>query len=104
MQKIREGDLVEVITGDEKGRRGNVRALLLDEQRLILTEVNIVKRHTKPRPPARQGGIIEQEAPIHISNVALVCKSCDQPVRVGFKVAEDGSKVRVCRRCGEALS
>lgn len=116
MRKIRKGDTVEVISGDEKGRRGTVREVLSgrwsgrrsgrtpDRDRVIVSGINLVKKHQRRTGDVRtQFGIIEREAPIHISNVALVCKHCDRPTRVGFRVFEDGSKARYCKRCGELL-
>ena len=102
--KIRQGDLVEVISGDDRGLRGRVRVVLPKKARVIVSGLNIVKRHTRPTGRVRtQAGIIEQEAPLHISNVALVCQRCDRPVRVKYDFTPEGEKVRVCGRCGELL-
>jgi len=107
--KIRTGDTVQVVTGKDAGRRGKVIRVLPEEGRLLVEQVNVVKRHTKPRPPAnpqqasRQqptGGVIEKEAPVQISNVQIVCPGCDKPSRVGYRITEDGNKVRVCRNEG----
>lgn len=104
MMRIKRGDTVEVISGDDRGLRGAVRRVLPKEDRVIVSGVNIVKKHQRPTPQMpTQGGIIELEAPIHISNVALVCKNCNQRTKVAFKVLSDGSKVRVCKRCGEVI-
>ncbi|MCL5264326.1 MAG: 50S ribosomal protein L24 [Chloroflexi bacterium] len=100
---IRKEDTVLVIAGKDKGKRGKVRRVLPKESKVLIHGINIVKRHTKPRGMARQAGIIEQEAPIHISNVALVCTKCNQPTRVGYRVLGDGTKARVCKRCGEVI-
>jgi large subunit ribosomal protein L24 len=104
MNRIQIGDQVEVLSGNERGRRGVVRQVLPQEERVIVEGLNIVKKHQRPVPtggrtPA-QAGIIELEAPIHISNVAPVCPSCNQWARVGFERTPDGTKVRVCKRCG----
>lgn len=101
--KIKKDDVVMVIAGRDKGKKGKVHRVFPTEQRLLVSGVNIVKRHTKPRGIARQAGIIEQEAPLHISNVALLCSKCNRPTRVGYRIVEDGTKSRVCRRCGELI-
>ena len=97
---VKKGDRVEVIAGKDKGKRGKVLRVIPDKARVVVEKVHMIKRHTKPTQKNPQGGIIEREAPIHASNVMVVCPSCNQPTRVGRRVAEDGSKVRVCRRCG----
>jgi large subunit ribosomal protein L24 len=108
--KIRSGDDVEIITGKDAGKRGKVVRVLPDRDRVVVERLNLVKRHTKPRPAPRSsgggqnvipGGVIEREAPLHISNVQLVCPSCGKPSRVGYRLDDDGSKVRVCRSCGK---
>ena len=105
--KIRKGDTVEVIAGKDLGVRGVVERVLPRENRVIVEGVNVVKRHTRPRPATnardaakqeQQGGVIEKPAPVHVSNVALVSPSSGKPTRVGYRVADDGSKVRVARR------
>ncbi len=103
MQRIRKGDEVIVIAGRSKGQRGHVLRVLKDD-RLLVENVNMVKRHTKPDPQRQQpGGIIEREAPIHASNVMLYNPATDSGDRVGFKVLEDGRKVRVFRSTGEVV-
>jgi large subunit ribosomal protein L24 len=106
--KIRKGDQVLVIAGKNKGERGRVRDVILDRRdsnrnRVVIEGVNFVKRHRRPRSQTDQGGIIEFEAPIHISNVMLICSQCREPVRVGFDFLPEGGKVRICRSCGRAL-
>ncbi|MCK4964922.1 MAG: 50S ribosomal protein L24 [Dehalococcoidia bacterium] len=101
--KIKKDDIVVVIAGKDKGKKGKVRQSLHSEQRVMVEGVNMVKRHTKPRGTVRQAGIIEREAPLHISNVMLLCPKCDHPARLGFRILEDGSRVRVCRRCHEVI-
>jgi large subunit ribosomal protein L24 len=101
--KIRRGDLVAVIAGKDRGKRGKVKQVLPREDRVVVEGVNFVKRHRRPRGQMDQGGIVEFEAPIHISNVMLICPHCKQPTRVGFEFLPDGGKVRICRSCGEAL-
>jgi len=103
MQRIRKGDEVIVIAGRSKGQRGHVLRMLGDD-RLLVENVNMVKRHTKPDPQRQQpGGIIEREAPIHVSNVMLYNPATDRGDRVGYKVLEDGRKVRVFRSTGEVV-
>lgn len=101
--RVKKDDTVLVIAGKDKGKTGKVRQALPKQDRVIVDGMNIVKRHTRPRPNVRQAGIIEREMPIHISNIVLVCSKCDHPARVGYKRLDDGSRVRVCRRCGEVL-
>ena len=101
--KIRKGDTVEVIAGDDKGKTGRVLSIDEVKQRVIVEKVNFVKRHTKARRQGQQGGIIEKEAPLHLSNVQPLCPRCDKPARVGSRRLEDGGAVRICRRCGEQI-
>ena len=102
MNRIRKGDQVIVITGSDKGKKGEVVRVAGD--RVVVQNINLVKRHTKPNPQAGQaGGIVEREAPIHISNVMLFNSASGKGERVGFKVLEDGRKVRVFRSSGEAI-
>jgi len=102
--KLKRGDTVEVIAGKNKGKRGQVREVRPDTQRVIVADVNVVKRHMKPgRSGARQAGIVEIEAPIHISNVAIVCLKTDKPTRIGVRTLADGSRVRFSKRSGEQI-
>jgi len=102
MNRIRKGDQVIVITGKNKGQKGEIVRVAGD--RVVVTNVNLVKRHTKPNPQANQaGGIIEREAPIHISNVMVFNPAAGKGDRVGIKVLEDGRKLRVFRSSGEAI-
>ena len=105
MNRIMEGDTVEVISGDDRGLRGTVKRVLPKERRVIVTAVNIVKKHQRPMRAGRrevQPGIIEFEAPVHSSNVMLVCPNCNERTRVGFE-REGGRKVRVCKKCDERI-
>ncbi len=106
MLKIRRNDRVQVITGDDANppKIGRVLRVFPDKNKVLVEHVNMIKRHTRPNP-ARQikGGIAEREAPIPISNVLLVCPTCNAPRRVGFQEAADGRKVRVCRKCHTVL-
>jgi large subunit ribosomal protein L24 len=101
--KIRRDDEVLVITGDDRGKKGKVRRYYPREDRLVVEGVNMVKRHMKARANIRQAGIIEREAPIHVSDVMLVCSKCAKPTRVGFLILEDKTKVRVCKKCHEVI-
>ncbi len=101
--KIKKNDTVLVITGRERGKRGKVARIFPETNRAVVEGINIVKRHARPRGLGQPGGIIEKEAALHLSNLMLVCSKCDHPVRVGFTHLEDGSKVRICRRCGEVV-
>ena len=100
--KIKKGDKVVVITGREKGKSGEVLRVIRDENRAIVQGVNMVKRHTR-QSPGQTGGIIEKEAAIHISNLAQIDPASQLPTRVGYKLLEDGRKVRFARRSGEVL-
>ncbi|MFN8522759.1 MAG: 50S ribosomal protein L24 [Chloroflexota bacterium] len=102
--KVRRDDTVQVLAGKDKGKRGKVRELRAENQRVVVADVNVVKRHMKPgRSQARQTGIVDIEAPIHVSNVGVVCSKCDRPVRLGVRTLENGSKARFCKRCGELI-
>jgi len=102
--KIKKGDNVEVITGKDAGRRGRVLRVDPDRQRIIVEGVNMIKRHTRANPQRRvQGGIVEREAPIHMSNVMVLSPDSGQRTRIGFKVLEDGRKVRVAKADGAIL-
>ncbi len=106
--KVRKGDQVLVISGKDRGKRGRVREVVLDRHdpnrhRVIVEGVNLIKRHRRPRSRMEQGGIIQMEAPIHLSNVMVICPHCREPVRIGYDFLPEGEKVRICRACGEAL-
>ncbi len=101
--KIRKNDTVVVIAGKDKGKKGKVRRALPKENRVLVEGLNMIKRHSRARRAARQAGIIELEAPIHVSNVMLLCNKCAKPTLVGFKILDDGKKVRICRSCQEVI-
>ena len=102
MNRIKKGDQVVVISGKDKGKRGDVVRVAGDK--VVVSNINVIKRHTKPNPQAGQaGGVIEREAPIHISNVMLFNPASGKGERVGFKVLEDGRKLRVFRSSGESI-
>lgn len=104
MEKIRKGDEIVVLTGKDKGKRGAVLRVLPSLNKVLVEHVNVVKRHTKPNPHRGiAGGIVEKEAPVHISNVALYNPASGKPDRVGFRVVGDGRKVRVFKSNGEIV-
>ena len=101
--KIRKDDTVLVIAGKDKGKKGKVRFAYPAEQQVIIEGVNYIKKHSKARGSVRQAGIIDLEAPIHVSNVILLCDKCNKPGRIGYENLEDGRRVRFCRACGEVI-
>ena len=122
--KIKKGDTVEVVAGDDKGMKGTVHLVMRgrkkirgrpqkgqdtaaadhNRDRAVVSGVNLVKKHQRPTGDVRtQAGIIEREAPVHVSNLALVCPHCQQRTRVGYQVMESGEKVRRCKRCGQTI-
>jgi len=100
---IRKNDMVLVITGKDKGKKGKVRFTYPENKRIMVEGVNFIKKHSKAKGAARQAGIIEREAAIQVSNVMLLCSKCNHPARVGFRFLDDGKKVRFCRACGEVI-
>ena len=100
---LKKNDKVIVTSGKEKGKIGSILKLDALKGRVIVEKVNMVKRHTRPGGTSAQGGIIEKEASIHLSNLMLVCSKCAEPTRIGKQILEDGSKVRICKKCGELL-
>ncbi len=100
---IKKNDKVKVITGKDNGKIGKVIDVLEKKNRLLIENVNMVKRHTRPSAANKQGGIVEGEAAIHWSNVMLMCNKCIAPVRIKMQRLEDGKKVRVCRKCNEII-
>jgi large subunit ribosomal protein L24 len=101
---IRKGDNVRVMSGRDKGKSGRVLSVDSRQHRLTVEHVHIIKRHTRPNPAKNvKGGILEKEGPIQISNVLLICPACNKHTRVGHKASPDGTKARVCRRCGTAI-
>jgi large subunit ribosomal protein L24 len=103
VMKIKKNDTVLVIAGKEKGKKGKVRFAYPVDEKIIVEGVNFIKKHTKARGQVRQAGIIEREAPLHISNVMMLCPRCNKPARLGYRVLEDGRKARICRACKEVL-
>ncbi len=100
---IKKDDKVRIIAGKDNGKIGKVLKVMKEDNRVLVENMNIVKRHTKPSAQNRQGGIVESEAPIHCSNVMLMCNKCMAPVRIKMKRLEDGKKIRVCRKCTEII-
>ena len=97
--KLRKGDEVEVLAGKDLGKRGRITRVLPSSDRVIVDGVNVAKRHQKPTRSTMQGGIIDKDMPLHVSNVALVCSACG-PTRIGYRFDPSGAKVRICRKCG----
>jgi len=102
--KIRKGDTVEVISGNDRGVRGEVNLVMPKQGRIVVSGVKVIKKHQRRTGNVRtQFGIIERESPIRVCNVALVCPHCDRPTRVGYRVSPDGHKERICRKCKESI-
>jgi large subunit ribosomal protein L24 len=101
--KVRKNDTVQVLAGRDRGKQGKIMRVLTKEDRVVIEGVNIRKRHTKPRRQGEQAGIVEFPAPLHVSNVAVVCAKCGKPTRVGFRSLADSKKVRFCKRCDEVI-
>ena len=100
--KIKKGDTVQVLSGNDKGKTGEVLEVIPKTEKVIVKGVNVRKKHVKPRKQGEKGGIISVECAIHSSKVNVVCPKCGKPARLGYKV-EDGKKVRVCKKCGTEL-
>lgn len=100
--KIKKGDRVRVLTGKDVGKEGEVTRVLRDSNRVIVDGVNIAKKHQRQTRATMQAGIIDKDMPIQVSNVAILCESCG-PTRIGYRFEPDGTKVRVCRKCGKDL-
>ena len=97
---IRKNDTVVVLAGKDRGKRGRVLRLVPEKNRLVVEGVNFISRHTRPNPNKNvKGGIVKREAPLHASNVQLVCPECGAPARIGHRILGDGRKVRICRKC-----
>jgi large subunit ribosomal protein L24 len=102
--KIRKGDRVRVLSGKDKGKEGEVMRALPREGKVIVEGVNIARKSQRPTRTTQQGGIIDKDMPMQVSNVALVCPSCGKPTRVGYKIDASGDKARVCKKCGGEIS
>ncbi len=100
---IKKDDKVKVVTGKDKGKIGKVLKVMKKKNRILIENINMVKRHSRPTAKNKQGGIVEGEAAIHWSNVMVMCNKCITPVRMRTQRLEDGKKIRVCRKCNEAI-
>jgi large subunit ribosomal protein L24 len=100
---IAKNDIVEVISGNAAGHRGKVLKVFPDKKRVIVEKVNLIKRHTRPTQKRPAGGILEKEAPVHVSNVMLICPKCNKKTRIALKSLSDGGKERVCKHCSEMI-
>ncbi len=100
---IKKGDTAIVLTGKNKGKQGRVLSVLPKKQRVIIEGLNIIKKHMKPNKQYTQGGIIEKEAPIHLSNVMLVCPKCNKPTRIANAILDNDKKQRKCKKCNEII-
>ena len=100
---LKKNDLVMVVSGKERGKSGRVLRVFPQKNRVVIEKINFIKKHTRPSGQTKQGGIIEREAPVHISNVMVICEKCNLPIRVGKKILDDGKRVRACKKCGEVL-
>jgi large subunit ribosomal protein L24 len=99
---VRKGDKVRIIAGKDKGKEGTILAAQPERERVLIEGINFAKKHQRPTQRNPKGGIVEREAPIHVSNVMLICPNCSQPTRVGRR-REDGIRVRVCKKCGRPV-
>lgn len=101
--RIKKGDRVYILTGKDRGKEGKIIKVFPKKEKIIVEGINRVKRHTRPSQRNPQGGIIEKEAPIHISNAMLVCPNCTNPTRFSVGFTKEGKKIRICKRCKEAI-
>jgi len=101
--KIQKNDNVLIIAGKDRGKKGKVRKAMPDKDKVIVEGFNMIKRHSKTKGKTRQAGIIELEAPIHVSNIMIICNKCNKPARVGYRALEDGKKARYCHSCSEII-
>ena len=104
MPPIKKNDEVFILGGKDRGKTGRVLIVIPKDQKIVVEGVQMIKRHTRPNPQRNiKGGIVEKEAPIHVSNVAIVCKNCKQHARIANKVLADGRRVRACKKCGNTI-
>lgn len=100
---VKTGDTVVVLSGKDKGKKGTVMAVSPSERKVIVEKINMVSKHIKPKRMGEPGGIIKAEAAMYADKVQVICPRCKKPTRIGHKILEDGSKIRICRKCGEAF-
>ena len=100
---VKKNDMVQVLAGKDKGKTGNVLRVFAETDRIVVAEINKIKKHSKPSQANPEGGIIEKEAALSVSNVMLVCPACAKPSRTGVRALEDGSKARFCKKCNEIV-
>ena len=100
---VKKNDMVKIIAGKEQGKSGKVLRVFPEKGRVVVESLNIIKRHTRPNQLNPEGGIVEKEAPLSISNVMLICGSCNQATRTGIRLLEDGTKTRYCKKCNESV-
>lgn len=103
MSRVKREDIVMVISGKDRGKKGKVLKTIPSENKIIVEGVNFTKKHQRPTNQYREGGIIERESPIYVSKVMVVCPNCDKPTRIAHKILENGEKVRACKKCGEII-
>ncbi|HOW42976.1 MAG TPA: 50S ribosomal protein L24 [Candidatus Omnitrophota bacterium] len=103
MFKLKKGDIVAVISGKDRGKRGKIINIFAASNKALVENINVAKKHKRQTRQDQQGGIVNIEMPIAISNLMLVCKSCNKPARVGLKIAKDGKKERFCKKCQGVL-
>ena len=99
----KKDDLVTIIAGKEKGKTGKILKVIPKKSRVVVENINFIKKHVRPGSQGKQGGIVEKEAPLNVSNVMIMCNKCNRPVRIGKKTLADGKKVRICKKCNEIL-
>jgi len=100
---VKKGDTVQIISGEDKGKKGKVLQAMPTENRVLVEGINIQTKHTKPRRAGETGGIVKESAPVNVSKVMVVCKKCNKVTRVAHTTLKDGSKVRTCKNCNESL-
>ena len=100
---VKKDDMVKILAGKEQGKTGKVLRVFPDKGRVVVESLNVIKRHTRPNQLNPEGGIVEKEAPLSISNVMLICGSCNQATRTGVRLLDDGSKTRYCKKCNESV-
>lgn len=103
MLKLRKGDTIQVVKGKDAGKKGKVLEIFSDSSRALVEGINLVKKHKRQTQQDQKGGIVSIEAPISIANLKFLCKHCNRPVRVGFKLLSDGTKSRFCKSCKEVI-